>query len=163
MAKQFPFDDPPTCGLVCNITAGPYSPLRNGSTNNIYVIPEPERLTFGTATLLAAACCIPAILSLVSMWNKILQINWKARFGSGNADERLDELIEGTNGATIGRMRGVNDMIRLFLSVVEAPVFSAAILAILILGEENFWSVQVYYQTEPMSSIGMSLALLVIV
>ncbi|KAL9074305.1 MAG: hypothetical protein Q9157_004427 [Trypethelium eluteriae] len=114
----------------------------------------PEKLTFNTATLLAAACCIPAILSLVSMWNKIVEINWKARFGIADESERMDELIEGTNGATIGRMRGVNDMIRLFLSVVEVPVFSGAVLAILILGESNFFSHQVMWQTEPIRSIG---------
>jgi hypothetical protein len=51
--------------------------MRQRAQNNIYVVPAPEKLTFGTATLLAAACCIPAILSLVSMWNKILEINCK--------------------------------------------------------------------------------------
>ncbi|KAL9085263.1 MAG: hypothetical protein Q9165_007697 [Trypethelium subeluteriae] len=88
------------------------------------------------------------------MWNKIVEINWKARFGNVDEGERMDDLIEGTNGATIGRMRGVNDMVRLFLSVVEVPVFSGAVLAILILGESNFFSDQVKWQTEPIRSIG---------
>lgn len=64
----FPYDGF-TCGLVCDIGLGnPYSPMRdwNGSTKDIYVIPAPHVLTFGTGTLLAAACCIPAILNLVS-------------------------------------------------------------------------------------------------
>jgi hypothetical protein len=116
------------------------------------VIPAPDRLSFDTVTLLAAACTIPAILSLVSMWNKILEINWKARFG--NEDEKGDELIEGTNGATVQKMKGVNKLIRLFLSAVEIPLFGAAVLAILILGERNFFSHQVNYQTEPIASIG---------
>ena len=128
--------------------------MRGGSANNIYVIPAPDKLTFGTATLLAAACCIPAILSLISMWNKILEINWKARFGHGDEDERVDEPIEGTNSATIGKMREVNALVRLFLSAVEIPVFGAAVLAILIIGERNFFSLQVKYQTEPIASIG---------
>ena len=122
--------------------------------DNIYVIPAPERLTFGTATLLAAACCIPAILSLISMWDKILEINWKNRIGGGDADERNDELIEGTNGATIGNMNRINDVIRHLLSVVEVPVFYGAVLAILIIGERNFFSPPVMYQTEPIASIG---------
>ena len=122
--------------------------------NNIYVIPAPDKLTFGTGTLLAAACCIPAILSLVSMWDKILEINWKNRSGAGHADERNDELIEGTNGATIGNMKRVNNVVRVLLSVVEIPLFYGAVLAILIIGERNFFSSQVMYQTEPIVSIG---------
>ena len=153
-AGSFPYDNPPSCNLTCSVSLGPFSPMRGGSANNIYVIPAPQKLTFGMATLLAAACCVPAILSLISMWNKILEINWKARFGSGSEDERLDELIEGTNGATIGRMKGVNTMVRLFLSVVEIPLFGAAVLAILIIGERNLFSTQVKYQTEPIRSIG---------
>lgn len=152
---EFPYDDNASCGLTCSLEQGPYSPLRGGSVNNIYVIPAPERLTFGAGTLLAAACCIPAILSLISMWDKILEINWKKnRIGGGNADERNDEVIEGTNGATIGNMKRVNKVIRHLLSVVEIPVLYGAVLAILITGERNFFSSQVLYQTEPIASIG---------
>ena len=62
---------------------------------------------------------------------------------------------EGTNGATVESMKGVNSLIRRFLSVVEVPVFGAAVLAILILGEMNFFTKQVRYETEPIASIGM--------
>ena len=148
----FPYVIAPSCGLTCSISGGPFSPIRQGSANNIYVIPAPERLTFGMATLLAAACCIPAILSLVSMWNKILEINWKSR--NASRDENTQTPIEGTNGATIETMTRVNTLIRRFLSVVEIPVFSAAVLFILVLGELNFFSRQVSYQTEPIVSIG---------
>ena len=51
-------------------------------------------------------------------------------------------------------MKGVNSLIRRFLSVVEVPVFGAAVLAILILGEMNFFTKQVRYETEPIASIG---------
>jgi hypothetical protein len=148
------FDFGISCGLTCDTVNGPFSPMRGGSANNIYVIPAPERLTFGTATLFSAACCIPAILSLVSMWNKILEVNWKTRFGDPDEEERRNETISGTNGATVEKMKGVNAMIRSFLSAVEVPVFGAAILAILIIGERNFFSDQVNYQTEPWASIG---------
>ena len=144
-----------TCGLACSVDDGPLSPLRRGSANNIYVIPAPVKLAFGTATLLAAACCIPAVLSLISMWNKILEINWKTRFGNDPGQNPADELIEGTNGATAETMKKVNNYIRQFLRVVEIPVFGAAILMILILGEWNLFSPQVFYQTEPITSIGM--------
>ncbi|KAF4620188.1 hypothetical protein G7Y89_g14633 [Cudoniella acicularis] len=153
-ASLFPYNDNPTCGLL-NCIVGPgglVSPMRGGSANNIYVIPAPDMLSFNTATLLAAACCVPAVLSLVSMWNKILKINWKSRFG--DEDEKMDEPISGTNGATEGKMRKVNGLIRFFLSAIEIPVFGAAVFAILIIGERNFWSQQVRYQTEPIATIG---------
>ncbi|KAI0172675.1 hypothetical protein GGR52DRAFT_417172 [Hypoxylon sp. FL1284] len=138
------------CGIPCSIDDGPHSPLRQGSANEIAIIPAPSRLTFDAAILIAAACCIPALLSLVSMWNKILEINWKARFGQ----EDKDEPIEGTNGATVKGMGRVNSRIKLFLSTLEIPLFGTAVLAILIVGELNLFSPEVIYQTEPMTSIG---------
>lgn len=42
------------------------------------------------------------------MWNKILEINWTTRFGTVITDERTDELIEGTNGATIAKIKDFN-------------------------------------------------------
>lgn len=91
------------------------------------------------------------------MWNKILEINWKNRAGKNeNAKGSDNELIDGTNGATIKKMKGVNSLIRVFLSAVEIPLFGAAVLAIVIIGERNFWSPQVRYQTEPIASVGRS-------
>ncbi|KUI69500.1 hypothetical protein VM1G_05327 [Cytospora mali] len=142
-----------TCGLRCSVDNGPWSRLRGGSTNNIYVILAPDMLPFGTATLLAAACCIPAVLSLVSMWDKILKTNWKRRFG--NTDSmNLNKPMPGTNAATPAKMMKTEDRIRFYLSMVEIPVFGAAVVAILIVGERNFFSYRVRYETEPMASIG---------
>ncbi|KAH8884365.1 hypothetical protein GQ53DRAFT_752230 [Thozetella sp. PMI_491] len=140
------------CSLTCDVDKGPFSPMRGGSANNIYVILSPDVLTFGTVTLLASACCIPAILSLVSTWNKILEIKWWSRFG---VDEtRVDDLIEGTNGATIAKMRKVNNVIGGYQSTVEIVVFTGFVLAILIFGERNFYSHSVNYMVEPMASVG---------
>ena len=86
------------------------------------------------------------------MWGKILEINWKSRFGNQNVDS--EALIEGTNGATVGSMTKVNAYLRKFLIIPEALVFGAAVLFILVLGEMNFFSGQVSWQTEPMSAIG---------
>ncbi|KAK7754021.1 hypothetical protein SLS62_004120 [Diatrype stigma] len=146
--SNFTYDT--NCGLTCSERLGPYSPLRRDSTSNIYVIPSPFYLTFGTGVLLAAACCIPAVLSLVSMWNKILEINWKTK----SPQDTDDEHIEGTNGATVGQMKGVNAVIRRFLSVIEVPIFGAGVLALVIIGELNFFSTPVKYQTEPITGIG---------
>ncbi|TAQ89592.1 hypothetical protein B7494_g2065 [Chlorociboria aeruginascens] len=150
---QFPYGNA-TCNLTCSVGAGATSPLRMGSANSIYVIPAPDMFTFGTAALLAAACSVLAILSLVSILNKILEVNWKSRFGNEDEVDRVDEPIEGTNGAIDGRTKGVNTMIKTFLGAVEIPVFGAAVLAILVIGERNFFSYQVRYQTEPIPSIG---------
>jgi hypothetical protein len=144
-AANFSYDT--MCGLICDTERGPFSPIRGGSANNIYVIPEPSKLTFSTATLLSAACCIPAILSLLSMWNRILQINWRVRFG-GRFGQEVDE---DEDKAT---MRRADGFIRKWLRAVEIPLFFGAVLAILVIGERNFFSKQVFYQTEPMASIG---------
>lgn len=130
--------------------------MRQGSANNIYVIPVPRILTFGTATLLAAGCCVHTIVWMASMTDKVFESNWKSRLrlGIGVADTPADEPISGTNGATKGTMKGVNNKIRDFLSVVAVPVFGGAGLAIIIVGEINFYSGPVSYQVEPLASIG---------
>lgn len=154
-ASQFPYSKSPMCGMVCDEVRGPHSPMRGGAANNIYVIPAPTRLTFGAATLLAAACCVHALIWLASMSDRVLQSNWIKRFRDNDAEERIHAPIEGTNGATEGKMRNVNDMIRFFLSIAAIPVFGGAGVALLIVGEINLFSHQVQYQTEPIASIGM--------
>lgn len=149
--KGFPYGD--SCGLRCSPEEGPTSSLREGSTDNIYVIPIPDQLSFNTATLFAAACCIPAILSLVSMWIKILDNSWE-KLSGGKRKQKPDEAIRGTNGATVNHMTAIGEKIKDWMSLIEVPVMAAAVLAILIKGEMNFWSHQVYYQTEPITSIG---------
>jgi hypothetical protein len=137
------------CGMRCSEQAGPHSPLRAGATSEIFVIPVPTRLTFNAAMLLAAGFCIPAILSLVFTWDKILEINWKRR----EPTEHLDEVIEGAD-VTGRELRNISNTVRKFLSVIEVPLFGGAVLAILGIGEANLFSHQVSYQTEPMASIG---------
>ncbi|PSR84072.1 hypothetical protein BD289DRAFT_461078 [Coniella lustricola] len=140
------------CGFSpCDQVNGPFSPLRGGSQNNIYIIQAPHALTFGTMTLLAAACCIYAILQMVSMWNTILKLNWKKRFGE-KEDNDLD--LPGPDALSTKTMRNVNDMIRFYLQMIEIPLFSAAVMAILIVGEMNFFSPSVVYMSEPMASVG---------
>ncbi|POS69874.1 hypothetical protein DHEL01_v211730 [Diaporthe helianthi] len=153
----FPYGDEGICGLVCSQRNGPFSSLRQDATNEIYVVPKPATLPFGMAMFLAAAECVPAILSLISMWNKILDINWKARRGRGALEREKSEdqgVIPGTNGATFKGMRDVNQAIRSLLSAVEVPVFGGAWLAVLIVGEINFWSPQLTYHTESISFVG---------
>ena len=125
-SSTFPFQDGSMCNLTCSVEEGiPHSPMRTEAVDNVYVIPVPGTLTPGTATLMAAACCIPAILLLVSMWNTILEKNWQSRFG--RQDEGLDDIIEGTNDATLRKMRLVNKRIGSFLALVEALLSAAAL------------------------------------
>jgi hypothetical protein len=151
--EEFPYNNA-TCGLICSVEQGPYSLIRTGSTNNIYVIPIPDTLTFGTATVFAAGACVPAILLLTFQWRKILDLNWKKRFSFRDEEERIGEPIDGTNGATTRKMKQVEDLIKVFLRAIETAIFIAALLAVLFIGERNFFSSQVIYQNEPMSSIG---------
>ncbi|KAF6522595.1 hypothetical protein HZS61_014123 [Fusarium oxysporum f. sp. conglutinans] len=149
-ASKFHYIEGNNCNLTCSTQNGPSSPMRGGSANNIYVIPAPHTLTFGTATLLAAACCVHAVLCLISMWDRVLEINWRRRFGKQNDDAASED----DESANKGVMKKVNDTIGFFLRILAIPVFGGAGLAILIVGEINFFSPQVNYQTEPMANIG---------
>ncbi|KAF2443696.1 hypothetical protein P171DRAFT_415370 [Karstenula rhodostoma CBS 690.94] len=155
--KDFPYGTE-NCTLICSEDdpKSPYSALRAGPAANIGVIPVPTILTFNTGMLLATACCVPAVVSLIFTLDKILALHWKRRFGHNEQTERNRSIepIEGTNGATEAHMDGVNGAIRRVLSVVEIPLFSSAILAILIAGEINFFSHQVRWETEPIYSVG---------
>lgn len=151
--SQFPYEGA-NCSLRCSTEKGPFSHIRLGATSEIFVIPAPKKLTFGAATLLAAACCIPAIISILYFWSLILQETWKNHVNSETKEDPRDEPITGTNGATVGKMLQINGLVRTVLSTVEAPVFAAAVLAILILGEKNFFSKPVDHGTEPIASIG---------
>lgn len=134
------------------------SPIRAGSANNIYVVATPTRLTFGTATLLAAACCIPAILSLVSIWNEILEFIFKRRFRMEEW-RRGYEPFESTNDpliAAVAIMKTLNCYVKILVDIVEIPMFSGAIFLIVFMGERNFLSPQVSYQTESESCAGKS-------
>ncbi|KAI0429039.1 hypothetical protein F5Y09DRAFT_270362 [Xylaria sp. FL1042] len=131
---------------------GPYSPIRRDPTNEPAVIPVPQRLSFSAVTLLAAGSSIPPVLTLIFTWEKILEINWKQRWAQ--EEIRSNDPIEGTNGATPKMITFINDTIRNFLSSIQIPVFGGIVVVLLVLGELNFWSRQVAYQTEPISSVG---------
>ncbi|KAJ0162845.1 hypothetical protein CTA2_3933 [Colletotrichum tanaceti] len=142
---RFPYSKA-MCGLRCSQEDGPSSLLRTKAASEIFVVPVPTKLPLGNSMFLAAAECVPAILSLVSMWVKITNPDVE--------NGRENEPIPGANGATFGNMRSVNASIRGFLNAVEIPVFAGAVVAILIIGEINFSSPQMDYHTEPMGSIG---------
>lgn len=69
-------------------------------------------------------------------------------------DGPRSKVISGTNNATLEMMDNVNNQIHAFLVVAAGFIFGGAGIALLILGEINFFSPQVNFQTEPMASIG---------
>ncbi|KAI0436470.1 hypothetical protein F4803DRAFT_572369 [Xylaria telfairii] len=141
------------CNLNCVFgDGGPISRIRQDPTNSPAVIPVPERLTFSAVILLAAASSIPPVLTLIFTWEKILEINWKRRFAREEINN--DDPIEGTNGATPKMITIINGAIRNFLSSIQIPIFSGIVIVLIVIGELNFWSKQVSYQTEPFSSVG---------
>ncbi|KAI1436529.1 hypothetical protein GGR50DRAFT_227279 [Xylaria sp. CBS 124048] len=151
--NHFPYGSA-ACELNCVYgSPGPYSPIRRDPTNSPAVIPVPDRLSFSTVTLLAAGSSIPPVLTLIFTWEKILEINWKRRFAQEEM-ETDDAPIAGTNGATPKMITFINSAIMNFISSIHIPLFSGIVIVLLVLGEINFWSEQVKYQTEPFSSIG---------
>lgn len=133
------------------LDGSPVSPLRKSAQNNIYVIPAPDQLTFRTTALLAIACCVPAILVISYILIKILKIHWNIQFSS---KALLKQILAGMNSASIKKMKNTGLWISVFVRFIEVTLFSAAVLGILILGERNFFSTQVNYQTERLTSAG---------
>lgn len=151
---SFKYNNITSCGLVCSVEEGPFSPIRGGATNNIYVIPTPW-LSFGAATLITAGCCIPAVLSMASMWSRIRWINWFRNYvGKDEEAETMDEVISGTNNATRRGMKRVDGGITFKQQVVESLVFGGVVLALIIVGEVNLFGKQAMFQTESLASIG---------
>lgn len=172
-AANFPYGSNAShvCGIRCSQDDGPFSIMRSGSTGEIYVIPSPKLLDFGTTTLLAAACCIISILSLVDVFNKIRRDNRKRhndenlafidhQNNTNGAQDNTNKgqaecTIFGTNGATQSMMEQAETRAKVLMGAVEIPLFALAILAILVVGELNLMSRELSHGTEPMQNVGM--------
>lgn len=76
------------------------------------------------------------------------------RFNTRAKSYENNKPISGTNGATKGNMNDMNLMIHFFLSAATVPVSGCAAVAIIIVGEINFFSNPVNYQAEPLAAIG---------
>jgi hypothetical protein len=123
--------------------------MRGGSAKNIYVVPVPNILSFNAAMLIAAGVCIPAILSCIFTWDKILRSDYWTGRGTPSDGEQSDAIKLNPN-----QIKSINNTVARFLSLFEIPLFGGIIMAILIAGEINFFSRQLMYMTEPMASIG---------
>lgn len=144
------------CGLHCTETDPPFSPMRGGAARNIYPIPAPDKLTFNTALVIGIGCCIPAILSLAFTSIQDLENSYRRRFGDPeDLKQDPDQPISGTHNFTLKDLLNMQEHVRhRYQYWIEVPLFGTAVLAILVLGELNFFSPQVSYETEPFASIG---------
>ena|ERR1700744_6022163 len=61
---------------------------------------------------------------------------------------------DNSNAENEKEIRNINNIVTSLLSLVEVPVFSVAVLTLLIFGERDFWSPQMKYQTEPIATVG---------
>jgi hypothetical protein len=151
------------CTPQCNYT----TVIRTDPSNPSQWVLAPNRgMTINTATLLCAACCIPAILSLISVWQKVMHISWIKRWtrrpntpdtvGGGTNEKPPEGLtLEELHERTIrDDERWMDKKIRLVLGLVERIVFTVCILAIVILGEINLWSPQMRAGVEHINGVG---------
>lgn len=82
----------------------------------------------------------------MSMWRSTLELNWQQRFG---------EKEEQVEGVRVQKSTGELDKYtKIFLQAISVPLFIAALLAVIVIGERNLFSSQLRYQTEPIASIG---------
>lgn len=84
---RFPYGNA-TCGLVCNQDQGPFSPIRGGSADNIYLVPAPTRLSPHAGILVAAACCVPGILLAAALGFTLFKNSWATRWGKSALNMR---------------------------------------------------------------------------
>ncbi|KAF8314496.1 hypothetical protein DL93DRAFT_2058076, partial [Clavulina sp. PMI_390] len=159
---------------VCQTTRWPQgcvvtTPIRKDPSNPSQWVPAPHHgMTLNTATLLCAACCIPAVLSLLSVWQKVMHLRWIRRWTGrrGSIDTTTGGIRDSPTPMNADDEKALEDKeraedqrwmerrIRLILGLVERIVFSVCIIAIVVLGEENFWSHEMRAGVEPMTSIG---------
>lgn len=75
------------------------------------------------------------------MWIKILKDNWTKAFTGDKEDVKRAS-------------RNPAKLVRDVLDYQEFLLFGALVVCILVLGEWNFFSVQVKWQSEPMTAVG---------
>jgi hypothetical protein len=152
---MFPYGNA-TCGLTCSVNNGPYSPIRSGSTNNIYVVPAPSTFTSRSAILVAVASCGPAAIMIFVMFNgiSIFEEDGKTRIEDRGEEGPPAQVTEDSSStASRGNVKIIT-LIRRVPKTWRYLPFIGTALNILIAGEINFFSPQIRYQNEPMSSIG---------
>ncbi|KAH8668415.1 hypothetical protein BX600DRAFT_548767 [Xylariales sp. PMI_506] len=149
---SFPYGEA-SCSLPCPPDNELVYTLRLSSADRTHIVPAPQMLPFHLVALLAAACCIPAVLSLVYSGTQIFHARQQGVFGHvrsfmNDMDKRIN--LPSLYGSSPYR----NYTIRIFIDLIEVYLAGIFTFIILILGEMNLWSPQVKFDTEPLSSVG---------
>ncbi|KAL1837193.1 hypothetical protein VTJ49DRAFT_4165 [Mycothermus thermophilus] len=150
--SKFPYGNT-TCGLTCSVEEGTFTSLRRGPADSVHVVPAPTVFPFRAAAGFAAACFIST--SLVPIWS-VLESSWKKSV-----------VVRFMATESTASQRGkVLKAVGKFLRRVEVFMFGGAVIALVIIGEWNFWSEPMMWDTEPLSNVsqwsGLVSALLVV-
>lgn len=135
--------DTSLCALKCEDV---FSPIRQDPQNTAQYILVPHKgMTLDTATLFCAACCIPALLSLVVMWQQVVRANWQLLYGDTHEEKSPSPVVlpspmspESGNARENHLRREEKKMdaiIKRGLNLVERIVYCVCILTIVVLGE----------------------------
>lgn len=118
-------------------------------------------MTLRTAILVSLGCCIPAAISLIAMWQKLLHANakklgWPGLAPANSMREKASRRARNSSTPTEPDITRVEAFIVHFLRVVEYLVFAFLFLAVVVLGEVNFSSHEMLIGVEPMAAVGTS-------
>ena len=121
-------------------------------------------MTLNTGFILSIAFSLLASSSIVIMWNRAILDNARKlgyippaisilpkRPGEGEKSVGVRGLLEWISHPPDNFS---SELIKLGLRLIELLVYSAAVLAAIILSEVTFWSVEMRAGVEPMTSVG---------
>ena len=158
-------DDVNLCNLTCK--GVPDTPIRADSNNPMQPSFAPRKgVTLNTGFLLSTAFCVLAFLSIVTMWNQVVLDNARKLGFVPHEDTSILPRRKEEGDPSPGGVKGLLDwishppdnfssgLIRLGLHLIEMLVYSAAMLAIIIISEITFWSPDLRAGVEPMTSVG---------
>jgi len=148
------------CHFPCDFLE---TPIRAGSNGDKQLVFAPRTgVTLNTGFLLSVAFCVLAFLSIVTMWNQVILDNAR-KLGFVPPEDSIiprrkeegDRGVKGLLDWISHRPDNVSSgLIRLGLHLIEMLVYSAAMLATIIISEITFWSIELRTGVEPMTSVG---------
>jgi len=123
-------------------------------------------LTLNTGFMLSTAFIVLSFLSIVTMWNQVVLDNARKLGFVPHEDLSILPRGKGEGDQSRGGVKGLfhwvshppdnfsSGLIRLGLHLIEMLVYTAAMLATIIISEITFWSPDLRLGVEPMTSVG---------
>lgn len=125
------------------------SPIRPRVVNVVQFVLRPHRgMTISTAILISLGCCVPAVISVAAMWQKVMYAN-AVKLG-WMSEEEVERKARGIDSESMAAY------LARFLGMVERLVFTGLFLAVVVLGEVNLFSHEMLSGVEPMAAVGES-------